>query len=215
MPNKKEKELRFFKGQQMRVVDTEGQPTELHGYAALFEQLSVNFGGWREMIMPGAFTETLSSDPDVRALVNHQGGLNTIGRTVNDTLKLEEDSIGLRVVIQPPDTQAGRDVTELVRRGDLSQMSFAFWVVRQNWRNLDDYVLRELLEVDLSDGDVAVVTYPAYPQTDIHTRDLMNLPQIPEDLNRFGQVSGLDNADVDAQVSISSRRRKLQLLELE
>ncbi len=208
----KNKELRFFAAQELRMETVDGKQL-LRGYAATFNQLSVDFGGWREIIRPGAFTASLAAGPDVRALVNHESGLSTIGRTRNGTLTLQEDGVGLHVEIDPPDTQAGRDVVTLVQRGDLNQMSFAFWTKRDNWLDTGEMILRELHEVDINNGDVAVVTYPAYPSTNVAVRSLMNLPEIPNDL-RQGPDS--DKADVTAvQVRLMSRMRRLQLLTLE
>lgn len=208
----KQKELRFFPAQELRMEEVDGKPT-LRGYAAVYNQLSVDFGGWREIIRPGAFTTTLANGPDVRALVNHEGGLMTIGRTRNGTLRLTEDVKGLAVEIEPPDTQAGRDVTTLVKRGDLDQMSFAFWTRRDNWLEQEEYFLRELFEVDINDGDVAIVTYAAYPQTNIAVRSMMNLPQIPNDL-RQGPDSDRA-AELAVQVRQAQRKRRLQLLAME
>jgi hypothetical protein len=47
-------------------------------------------------------------------------------------------------------------------------MSFAFRVIRQNWSK--DRTERTLTEVSLADGDVSVVTYPAYPTTSVEAR---------------------------------------------
>ena len=206
-----EKELRFCSAQEMRAEELEGKPV-LRGYAAVFNQLSVNFGGWREVILPGAFKATLAGLPDVRAVVDHKGGLSTIGRTKNSTLRLAEDDVGLSVEIDPPDTQAGLDIVKLVERGDINQMSFAFWVIRQNWIHGDDYATRELVEVDIDDGDVAVVTYPAYKQTEIQARSLMNLPELPPEFNLSGQGSGSDKNEGVVQVCNARRRRMLDLL---
>jgi hypothetical protein len=48
--------------------------------------------------------------------------------------------------------------------GELSAMSFAFWVVRQMWS--PDYEQRDILEVDIDGGDTSVVTWPANPWTE-------------------------------------------------
>lgn len=210
----KQRELRFFPLQEVRMEEVNGKPT-LSGYAAVYNQLSVDFGGWREIIRPGAFSGSLAKGPDTRANVDHQGGLNTIGRTRNGTLQLNEDAQGLRVTIEPPDTQAGRDVMTLVKRGDLNQMSFAFWTLRDNWLETGEYVLRELHEVDIDGGDVSVVTYPAYPQTSVQTRSLMNLPMIPNDL-RQGPDSDKSDREAGAAMArarLLSRRRRLRMME--
>lgn len=216
---RQDRELRFFAARELRLETVDGKPM-LRGYAAVYNQLSVDFGGWREIIRPGAFTSTLAKGPDVRALIDHEGGLNTIGRTINGTLRLAEDAQGLAVEIDPPDTQAGRDITTLVQRGDLNQMSFAFWTVRDNWLDTGDMILRELHEVAIDGGDVAIVTYPAYPQTSIAMRSLMNLPELPaqfqHDENDPGQGPGSDTAVAsEVQVRLANRRRRLQIVALE
>jgi hypothetical protein len=72
-----------------------------------------------------------------------------------------------------PDTQAARDLYTLVERGDVDQMSFAFRVIRQKWN--EGRTERTLTEVSLSDGDVSVVTYPAYPTTTVEARQRLAL----------------------------------------
>jgi HK97 family phage prohead protease len=138
----------------------------LSGYAAVFNDSSVPLP-FKESIAPGAFRKTLSETPDVRLLINHEG--LPLARTKNGTLKLEEDERGLRFDADLADTQEGRDIYELVKRGDVDQMSFAFRVIRQKWN--DDRSRRVLTEVSLADGDVSVVTYPAYPTTTVEARE--------------------------------------------
>jgi HK97 family phage prohead protease len=127
------------------------------GYAALYDTLSVDLGGFRERILPGAFARA-----DVRALINHDESL-LLGRTLSGTLVLSDDQRGLRVQIALPNTTYARDLVVLLERGDISQMSFAFRAVRDRFIKEGGEVVRELAEVELY--DVSVVTYPAYPET--------------------------------------------------
>ena len=144
----------------------DGDGMRLAGYAAVFNDSSVPLP-FKESIAPGAFRKTLSETPDVRLLINHEG--LPLARTKNGTLKLNEDDRGLRFEADLADTQEGRDIYELVKRGDVDQMSFAFRVIRQKWN--DDKSRRVLTEVSLADGDVSVVTYPAYPTTTVEARE--------------------------------------------
>jgi HK97 family phage prohead protease len=144
----------------------EGGKMRLSGYAAVFNESSLPLP-FKETIAPGAFRKTLTETPDVRLLINHEG--LPLARTKNGTLMLEEDDKGLRFDADLADTQEGRDIYELVRRGDVDQMSFAFRVIRQKWN--DDKTRRILTEVSLADGDVSVVTYPAYPTTTVEARE--------------------------------------------
>ena len=137
----------------------------LSGYAAVFNDPSVPLP-FSERIAPGAFRKTLSETPDVRLLINHEG--LPLARTKNETLTLSEDEVGLRFDAELPDTSEARDLYTLIQRGDVDQMSFAFRVIRQKWNS--DRSERTLTEVSLADGDVSVVTYPAYPTTTVEAR---------------------------------------------
>jgi|688.fasta_scaffold52459_2 HK97 family phage prohead protease len=202
-------ERRFNRAPEIRMQENESGPV-IVGYAAVFGSRSFDLGGFTEIIKPGAFTRTLASKPDARALVNHESGLMTIGRTTNGTLELSEDEIGLRATIYLPDTQAGRDTLTLVKRGDLDQMSFAFWVIKDNWIEERGSITRELHEVSIDNGDVSVVTFPAYGDTMITARSMMNLPEIPSELLQ-AQLSQDSNKD-GAQRAL--RRMKLNLLKI-
>jgi uncharacterized protein len=174
-PVKEHPEKRVFGGsvEFRENVDENGQKTPvIEGYAAVFDQETVICGLFREVVRAGFFTPALQESHDVRAVVDHEGGLQVLGRTKNGTLKLEEDAKGLRVTINPPDTAAGRDIVELLRRGDLDQMSFAFTVAEQRWVDAGDdsqLDLRELLKVKRL-YDASIVTYPAYEGTSVGVR---------------------------------------------
>jgi HK97 family phage prohead protease len=140
----------------------------LSGYAAVFNEASLPLP-FREFIAPGAFRKTLQETPDVRLLINHEG--LPLARTKNGTLTLTEDQNGLRFDAVLADTSESRDLYTLIERGDVDQMSFAFRVIRQKWN--DDRSERTLTEVSLSDGDVSVVTYPAYPATTVEAREAL------------------------------------------
>lgn len=139
------------------------------GYAAVFNTLSEDLGGFREMIIPGAFDRAVSERQDVRALVDHAPG-RILGRTKAGTLTLSVDEHGLRAEITPPQTNAAAEVMEAIRRGDVDGMSFAFRVRTDLWRTEDGTDIREVRDLDLF--DVSVVTYPAYPATEVALRSL-------------------------------------------
>ena len=158
-------ERRTYVVQDVEARQAEDGVMRLSGYAAVFNDASVPLP-FKERIAPGAFRKTLSESPDVRLLINHEG--LPLARTKNGTLTLTEDDRGLRFDAELADTQEARDIYTLVQRGDVDQMSFAFRVIRQNWSK--DKSERTLTEVSLADGDVSVVTYPAYPTTTVEAR---------------------------------------------
>ena len=159
-------ERRTFTVQDVEARQAEDGTMRLRGYAAVFNDASVPLP-FKETIAPGAFRKTLSETPDVRLLINHEG--LPLARTKNGTLTLSEDGRGLFMDAVIADTTEGRDLYKLVERGDVDQMSFAFRVIRQKWS--EDRSTRTLTEVSLADGDVSVVTYPAYPTTSVEARE--------------------------------------------
>ena len=149
--------------------EKDGKKKKLKGYAARFNVVSDDLGGFREVIMPGAFDRAIKEEHDVRALWNHNSDM-VLGRTKSGTLSLSVDDEGLQIEIDPPDTQAGRDAMTVVERGDVDQMSFAFRTITDNWRTEEKEVIRELVDLELL--DISPVAYPAYPQTSISARAL-------------------------------------------
>ena len=162
----KKTERRTFTVRDIEARQAEDGTMRMAGYAAVFNEPSLPLP-FIEKIAPGAFTKTLQETPDVRLLANHEG--LPMARTKNGTMRLYEDETGLYFEAELANTQESRDLYTLVERGDVDQMSFAFRVIRQKWN--DDRTERMLTEVSLSDGDVSIVTYPAYPATSVEARE--------------------------------------------
>jgi uncharacterized protein len=129
------------------------------GYAAIWDSPSEPMP-FIEYVKRGAFSKTLNDGADVRLLVDHEGV--PLARTKSGTMSLVEDERGLRMEakLDPMNPDAARIISAM-KRGDLSQMSFAFRTVKDNWNS--DRSVRELREVQLF--DVSVVTFPAYEET--------------------------------------------------
>jgi HK97 family phage prohead protease len=154
----------------VRPVETraDGDKVTVAGYAAVFGE-TVDIGGYfREVIAPGAFTTTLKT-ADVRAYFDHDQG-RVLGRSAAGTLRLKEDAKGLAIEIDLPDTSDGRDVKELIARGDVSGMSFGFMVTKQTWDETVEPPTRTIQEVILR--EVSIVSEPAYEGTSIALRSL-------------------------------------------
>ncbi len=138
----------------------------LEGYAATYGAVAA-LPGYSETIAPGAFAESLRTNPDILALLDHNK-LAVIARTRNGSLALTDDSHGLHFRMQVADTTAGRDAYEIVRSGLAGGMSFAFRVRKggESWPSRDRRELRavELIEISI------VSSFPAYPDTTVAAR---------------------------------------------
>lgn len=161
-------ERRF--GTKIELRAAEGAETVgVSGYAAVFGAPTMIGDFFEEVIAPGAFSEALKRGDDTVFLIDHEG--LPLARTTSGTLKLTEDDRGLKVetdlATDDPDVMR---VVPKMRRGDLSKMSFAFRATREEWDETGDIPRRTIFEVELV--DVAVVTFPAYPTTEIGLRRL-------------------------------------------
>ena len=155
--------------ERVELREHEGGGSTAIGYASVFESTSQNLGGFVERVAPGAFKKTLQ-EADVRALFNHDQN-QLLGRVSSGTLRLAEDDKGLRYEVDLPNTQLGRDLTELLRRGDITGSSFGFRTIEDDWSETrEGYPMRTLRQVALV--DVSPVVYPAYLAAEASLRSL-------------------------------------------
>lgn len=144
------------------------------GYAAVFNSPSEPLP-FTEVIKEGAFKRSLKSRNEIKLFMNHNTDV-VLGSTRAGTLKLTEDSRGLLAQANLPDTSAGRDLSVLMKRGDVSSMSFGFSVPPKGDSWSQDGATRELHQVRLH--EVSIVTgFPAYEATTASVRSLDILAQ--------------------------------------
>jgi len=172
-------------------IETRGEGEEkrpvLVGYAAVYYRAGnpgTEYWLWDDLverIMPGAFKAAVAEGDDARGLFNHDVD-NLLGLRSNGTVRLSQDKTGLKYEIDLPDTTLGRDLVELVGRGDVPGSSFAFrthggvrgkvvWTEEtEDGRTVD---VREVHDLELA--DVGPVTRPAYTGTTTGLRDAADL----------------------------------------
>jgi len=158
---------------EMRLAFEKNGP-RITGYAAVFNQLTELWPGFREKVAPGAFAETIQRD-DIRALWNHNPDV-ILGRNKAETLRLWEDAKGLAYeIIADPDDPDAQKLIRKIKRGDISQSSFGFQILKKTIEidETKDEMTRTIEKVQLF--DVSPVTFPAYPQTEgLHVRMTRN-----------------------------------------
>lgn len=215
----------------------------IRGYAAVYYDgtpaTEFQIGKISERIMPGTFSRAMKQGQDVVCLFNHNENF-LLGRRSAKTLRLYEDDRGLRYSVDTPNTSYGRDVVEMISRGDMKGSSFAFGVNGangENWRSEGDTMIREIRDVDLF--DVSCVVSPAYSGTSLSLRSLQDWAEARnltgDDLQKLmdqAAACGL-SAEIDREAtpgpagadsesvpvvgaySLDMARRRLRLLELE
>jgi uncharacterized protein len=156
---------------EQRTVDLEHLQVEgrtIVGRAAVFNCLSEELpGGFRERILPNAFSGVL--DSDVRLVVNHDVD-RILARTKSKTLKISQDDQGLAFSATLPNTSYANDLRESIARGDVDSCSFRFVCGEESW----DGDVREVRTVkELHDLTIATGV-PAYSQTSVELRSRPN-----------------------------------------
>ncbi len=165
---------------------------EIEGRPIVFGVRSVNLVPWSttrkvyEILEPGCISRELLAKSDVILNLNHSNMVpDVLGRFRNsekDTLKLEMRGDGIDCRCELPHTNNANDTLELMKRGDITGMSFAF---QDDYEDSENGVSLEKTK-DVEDGkevwlrhvkritglfDVAIVTHPAYEQTSVVTRE--------------------------------------------
>lgn len=172
----------------------------IEGYAANFEQVT-DLGYFKEQIARGAFEEVM--EDDVRLLLNHDGA--PMARTKNGTLELSVDESGLKYRAALADTQDGRDLYKLIKRGDISQSSFAFTIQDQEWN--ESRTMRTVTKMARL-LDVSPVTYPAYPTTTVAARNMAEVkPEPVQETETKSEVTN-ENNEVLTFAPIAERTAK-------
>ena len=139
------------------------------GYAVRFESESVNMG-FVEIIHRGAITDETIKSSDVFALLNHNE--NTVLARCNrgtGSLTLKVDNDGVFYEFEAPNTANGEELLEHIKRGEISQSSFAFTVSTEDgaekWtKRSDGIIVREIFKIERL-YDISPVYQPAYTET--------------------------------------------------
>lgn len=142
------------------------------GHAAVFNERSEDLGGFVEVIAPGAFRESLASGDNVYLLHSHDVS-RPLASTRPGSLGLREDSRGLRFDARLIDSGVGGEVGRLIRRGDVSSMSFGFLVERaadETFDRVDGKLVRTIKRARLL--EISTVSFPAYPAASVQSRAL-------------------------------------------
>ena len=156
-------------------IELRDEPESRHieGYGSVFNERSLDLGGFVEMIAPGAFDGVIERS-DVKCYLDHNPEKGILARSRNGkgSLSLVVDEKGLKYSFDAPKTNLGDEVVEGLKRGDYSQSSFAFTVDDEIWTKEEDgSYLRTITKIG-GLYDVSIVANPAYEGTSVALRSL-------------------------------------------
>lgn len=165
-----------------------------------------NLGDFDEVIDAGALDKTDLTD--VRFLVNHNTSMIPLARSRrnngNSTMKITPDSEGLNIDFVKLDTENNSDARSLysaVSRGDVTGMSFMFFVDGERWENLEsDHPVRHITNISRV-LELSAVTWPAYESTEIFARSeesaLENAKSVLEKARANYRASLVDTSELE------------------
>ena len=178
----------------------------IEGYAIVFNSLSNDLGGFREIIEPTAIDDELIKNSDILCLMNHDIKRGVLARSYHGrgSLKLDIDEHGLHYSFEAPKTALGDEVLEGIRRGDISKCSFAFVCGEDVWdkdEKTGEYIRHVKKIKNLY--DVSLVYHPAYDETEVKadTRGLDELKAQEEANNIVKENSESDMNDKQELIS--------------
>lgn len=189
-------------------IREEGDQRFIEGLAVPYNRWTT-IGAWfREKFEPGAFRAYLTDpDSDVRYNYGHERN-SLMGRRRSGTLTVWEREDGLYVRLEVPNTTLGRDMIEMIRRGDIQGHSIEFYAKQETWRYADadgneDLELDERIVTEATLPGVALVADPAYEDASAALRS--------RELSREQAPNQPGSGDAGAGGETEARMRRLRL----
>ena len=161
-----EKEIRLLGGSELRAG---GDSRKIEGRSIVFNSLSQDFGGWKEEISPDAINDEIINASDILFLLNHSDSRGILGRKRkgSGSLSTEIREDGVYFSFDAPQTSLGDELLEYLRRGDITQCSFAFTVDDDDWKEQEDGTYIRTIKKFHKIYDMSAVYTPAYTDTEV------------------------------------------------
>lgn len=195
-----EKELRSI---EIRTVE---DSRKIEGVSIVFNALSNDLGGFRELIVPEA-VEGVIEQSDIFFLYNHTSDRGFLARSKFGigSLKTDVREDGVYFSFDAPKTALGDEVLEYLKRGDVNQCSFAFAVDTDMWeKQVDGTYIRTITKFKKL-YDMSLVDNPAYSQTSACAR----FAEIKEE-ERLANEKAMKEAEERAEAEALEAKAKLE-----
>ena len=154
-------------------IITQPDSRKVEGYAIVFNSESNDLGGFVEVIEPRALEGVLEAS-DILCLLNHNEDKGVLARSNKGvgSLDLSIDEKGLKYSFDAPKTNLGDELLEGLKRGDITNSSFAFTVGEDKWTKRNDGLYQRTICSIKQMFDVSPVYRAAYNATSVNTRGL-------------------------------------------
>ena len=173
MNKKKEAEKRSYSFE-IRAEQNENEVGVITGRPIVYNSRT-DLGYFDEVIEVGALNG--ADLRDVRFLVNHDTSMIPLARSRNNNenstmqLMVDDQGLSIRVNLDVKNNSDARNLYSAIERGDISGMSFMFFVDEEEWSDLEtDHPVRRIKKIS-NVVEVSAVTFPAYEDTSISIRN--------------------------------------------
>ena len=173
MNKKKEAEKRSYSFE-IRAEQNENEVGVITGRPIVYNSRT-DLGYFDEVIEVGALNG--ADLRDVRFLVNHDTSMIPLARSRNNNenstmqLMVDDQGLSIRVNLDVKNNSDARNLYSAIERGDISGMSFMFFVDDEEWSDLEtDHPVRRIKKIS-NVVEVSAVTFPAYEDTSISIRN--------------------------------------------
>lgn len=171
-------------------IKSVGESGTFAGYASIFG----NIDSYRDIVMPGAFTNTLQQNSRIKMLWQHRADMPIGGYTL-----AKEDETGLYVEGQINlDVEKGREAYALLKSGDVDGLSIGYRTVREEFNN--NTLVNSLIEVDLR--EISVVTFPANDLSVVASVKSADEISTLSDVEDFMRGRGLSHKEAKAVIAL-------------
>jgi HK97 family phage prohead protease len=195
----------------LRAEENEEKKMIVEGKAITYDDPTLLFelGGVKvyERIQRGAFASADLKDAFFK--YNHSDDQIVLARYKNGTLSFEEREDGVYIRAELAATTLGRDLYELIRRGDIDKMSFAFTIKKESQER--DEAQKSVTFTVLELGkiyDVAAVPHPAYSNTDIYARRFCD---VEAEQNRVETLKCLEEQTCEDIEQMKRKKLKIKI----
>lgn len=192
-----EKEIRLLGGSELRAG---GDSRKIEGRSIVFNSLSQDFGGWKEEISPDAISDEIINASDILFLLNHSDSRGILGRKRkgSGSLSTEIREDGVYFSFEAPQTSLGDELLEYLRRGDITQCSFAFTVDDDDWKEQEDGTYIRTIKKFHKIYDMSAVYTPAYTDTEVKCA-------------RFAEIKAQEAEEVKRKMEEMERQKEQEL----
>ena len=164
-----EREIRTFDFE-VRAERNDQHGTFISGTPIVFDQ-ATDMGWYEEKISRDALNGT--DLKDVRFFVGHKTDSIPMARSRNNNenstmqLTVNERGMDIRVDLDAENNAEAKALYSAVNRGDMTGMSFMFFVDKDSWEDIDSDYPKRTIEHIRKVLEVSAVAFPAYPGTSI------------------------------------------------